>query len=74
MMREGRGQWSGRGTTDNNRSTINNHPLMGVAKAGRDTAVKEKAALAVNRVFCHRVDHGGSRKVGANGRTAVDNR
>jgi hypothetical protein len=47
---------------------------MGVAKAGRDTAVKAKAALVVNGAFCHCVDHGGGRKVGANGRAAVDSR
>jgi hypothetical protein len=47
---------------------------MGVAKAGRDTALKAKAALVVNGAFHHRVDHGGGGKVGTNGRAAVDNR
>jgi hypothetical protein len=47
---------------------------MGVAKANRDTAVKAKAALAVNGVFRCCVDHGSSGKDGANGRAAIDNR
>jgi hypothetical protein len=47
---------------------------MGVTKAGRDTAVKAKAAPEVNEAFCYRVDHGGGRKVGGDGRGAVDNR
>ncbi len=42
--------------------------------AGGDTAVKAKAALAVNGAFFCHVDHGSSRKVGANSRAAVDNR
>jgi hypothetical protein len=47
---------------------------MGVAKADGDTAVKAKAAPAVNGAFHCRMDHGGGGKVGANGRAAVDNR
>ncbi len=47
---------------------------MGVAKAGRDTAVKAKAAPAVNGAFHRRVDHGGGRKVGGDGRATEDNR
>ncbi len=47
---------------------------MGVAKAFGDTAVKAKAAPAVNGVFFRRVDHGGGRKVSTDGRVAVDNR
>jgi hypothetical protein len=47
---------------------------MGVANVGGDTAVKAKAAPTVNRVFRRSVDHSGGRKVGANGRAAVDNR
>jgi hypothetical protein len=47
---------------------------MGVAKAGGNTIVKTKAAPAVNGAFCLRVDHGSGRKVGINGRAAVDNR
>ncbi len=47
---------------------------MGVAKAGRDTAVKTKAAQVVNRVFRHCVDHRGGKKVSCNGRAAVDNK
>ncbi len=52
---------------------INNQPLMRVAKVGGDVAVKAKAALAVNGVFPHPVDHGDGGKGGANGRAAVDN-
>jgi hypothetical protein len=47
---------------------------MGVAKAGGDTAVKEKAALVANGAFRHHVDLGSRGKVGSNGRVAVDNR
>jgi hypothetical protein len=47
---------------------------MGVVKAGRETAVKAKAAPAVNWAFRCRMDHGSGRKVGANGSAAVDNR
>jgi hypothetical protein len=47
---------------------------MGVAKAGGDKAVKAKAALVVNRAFCCRVDRSSGRKVGANGKAAVENR
>jgi hypothetical protein len=61
-------------TMDNRQQEITNQPLMGVAKAGRDSSVKAKAALAVNRAFPCRVDHGGRRKVGADGRAAVDNK
>ncbi len=46
---------------------------MGVAKAGGDTAMKAKAALVVNGMFCRCVDHGGGKKVGGDGRAAVDN-
>jgi hypothetical protein len=53
---------------------INNQPLMGVAKAGRDTAVKSKAAPVVNGAFCCCLDHGGGRNVGVDGRVVVDNR
>ncbi len=53
---------------------INNQLLMGVAKAGGDTAVKAKAALTVNGAFCCHVDHGRGRKVGAKSRAAVENR
>jgi hypothetical protein len=60
-------------TRDNRQQQINNHPLMGVAKVCKDTAMKAKAALAVNGAFHCPVDHGGGRKVGANGRAAVDN-
>jgi hypothetical protein len=56
------------------RQQINNQPLMGVAKVDRDTAVKAKTAPVVNGVFRHSVDYGGGRKVGADGRVAVDNR
>jgi hypothetical protein len=35
-------------TRDNRQQQINNQPLMGVTKAGGDTAVKAKAALLVN--------------------------
>ncbi len=41
-------------TSDDRRQEINNQPLMGVAKAGGDTAVNAKAALAVNGAFCRR--------------------
>jgi hypothetical protein len=62
------------GTSDSRQQQINNQPLIGVAKADRDTAVKAKAAPAMNWAFhCH-VDHGGGGKVGGNGRAAVDNR
>jgi hypothetical protein len=47
---------------------------MGVAKVSGDTAVKAKAVPAVNRAFHRCLDHGGGRKVGANGRVVVDNR
>jgi hypothetical protein len=46
--------------------------MMGVAKAGRDTAVKAKAALAVIGAFHRHVDHGSGGKVGSTGRAAVD--
>ena len=60
-------------TRDNRQKQIYNQPLIGVAKAGRDTAVKEKAAPVVNGAFrCH-VDHGGGRKVGGNGTAVVRN-
>jgi hypothetical protein len=45
---------------------------MGVAKVGKDTAVKAKAVPVVNGVFHHRVDNGGSRKVGAHSRVVVE--
>jgi hypothetical protein len=63
-------------TRDDRRQQINYQPLMGlgVAKVGGDTAMKAKAALAVNETFPCRMNHGGGRKVGANGRAAVDNR
>ncbi len=64
----------GNGVDERQQTQINNQPLMGVAKVGRDTAVKAKAAPVVNGAFCHCVDHGGGRKVGANGRAAVDSR
>ncbi len=61
-------------TRDDIQHQINNQPLMGVAKANEDIAVKAKAAPAINEAFhCH-PDHGGSRKVGANGRAVVDSR
>ncbi len=41
---------------------------------GGDTAVKAKAALAVNGASPRRLHHGGSRKVGGNNRAAEDNR
>ncbi len=41
---------------------------------GGNTAVKAKAALAMNQEFRHRVEQGGGGKVGADGRAAVDNR
>jgi hypothetical protein len=47
---------------------------MGVAKVGGDTAVKTKTAPAVNRAFCHRVNHGSGRKLCTDIRAAVDNR
>ncbi len=47
-------------TSDDRQQQINNQPLIGVAKAGKDTAVKAKAALAVNGAFRHRMDHGSS--------------
>jgi hypothetical protein len=59
---------------DNRQKQIKNQPLMGVTKVRGDTAVKSKAAPAVNGVFCRWVDHGGGKKVGTNGRAAVDNR
>jgi hypothetical protein len=61
-------------TRDTRQQQINNKPLMGVAKAGRDTAVKAKAALVGNGAFCRRMDHGSSGKAGANSRATVDNR
>ncbi len=71
-----RGQRAMEWMRDDWRQQINNQPLMGVgvAKAGGDTAVNAKAALVVNEAFRHCVDHGGGRKVCANGREAVDNR
>jgi hypothetical protein len=48
---------------DNRRQQINNQPLMGVAKAGKDTAVKATAAPAVNGAFCLCVDHDGGGKL-----------
>jgi hypothetical protein len=59
---------------DDRGQQINNQALMGVAKAGRDTAVKAKAAPVVHGAFRCRVDYGSGRKVGANVRAAVDNR
>ncbi len=59
---------------DDRQQQINNQTLLGVAKVGRDTAVKAKVAPAVNGAFCHHLDHGSGRKVDANGRAAVDNR
>jgi hypothetical protein len=56
------------------RQQMNNQPLMGVAKAGADTAVKANAVPAVNGVLCHLVDHGRSGKVGSDGMAVVDNR
>jgi hypothetical protein len=61
-------------TRDDRQQQINNQPLIGVAKAGRDKAVKAKAAPAMNRAFCCRVDHGGIRKAGTKGRGAVEDR
>jgi hypothetical protein len=47
---------------------------MGVAKAGGDTAVKAKAAPAVNEEFhCH-VDHGSGSKVGSDGGVVIENK
>jgi hypothetical protein len=61
-------------TRDNRQQQIDNQRLMGVSKAGGDIAVKAKAVPAVNGAFQRCVDHGSGRKVGANGRAAVDNR
>jgi hypothetical protein len=47
---------------------------MGVANAGRNTAVKAETAPVVNGAFRYCVDHGGGRKVGADSRVGVDNR
>jgi hypothetical protein len=69
-----KGQRAMEWTRDNRQQQINNQPLTGVAKASGDTAVKAKAALVMNGAFYCCVDHGGSGKVGANGRVAVDNR
>ncbi len=69
-----RGQRAIEWTSDNRQQQINNQQLMGVAKVGGDTTVKAKVAPAVNGAFCHRLDHGGSRKVDGNSRAAVDNR
>ncbi len=69
-----RGRRAIEGTRDIRQQQINNQQLMGVAKAEGDTAVKAKAAPAVNGVFCGCVDHGSGGKVGANGRAAVDSR
>ncbi len=41
---------------------------------GGDTAMMAKAAPTVNGAFCRCMDHGGGRKVGADGRVVVDNR
>jgi hypothetical protein len=41
---------------DNRRQQIINQPLMGVAKVGRDTAVKAKAVPVVNGAFHRHVD------------------
>jgi hypothetical protein len=59
---------------DDRQQQINNQPLMGVAKAGRDTAVKANAALAGNGRFRHHVDHGSCRKVGTDGRAVLKHR
>ncbi len=59
---------------DKRQQQINNQPLMGVAKAGRDTAVKAKAVQAVNEAFHQHVGHGSGGKVGADVRAAVGNR
>jgi hypothetical protein len=66
---EGNGVDKGQQTTQ-----INNQSLMGVANAGGNTAVKAKAVLVRNGAFCCRVENGGGRKVGNDGRAAVDNR
>ncbi len=60
-------------TRGNIQQQINNQPLMGVAKAGRDKAVKSNAAPAVNGAFCRHMDHGRGGKVGINGRAGVCN-
>ncbi len=56
------------------RTTAQQSTIDGSGKGGRDTAVKAKAAPVVNVAFCSRVDHGGSGKVGTDGRVAADNR
>jgi hypothetical protein len=73
-MDDKRGQRAMEWTRDDRQRQINNQSLIGVAKAGGDTAVKTKVALAVNGAFCRQVDHGSSGKVGADGRAVVDNR
>ncbi len=71
-MDDKRGQRAMEWMRDNRGQQINSQPLMGVAKAGGDTAAKAKAALAGNGAFCCRVDHGSGGKVGIDGRAAVD--
>jgi hypothetical protein len=61
-------------TRDDRQQQINNQPSLGVAKMVGDTAVKAKATPVVNEAFRCRLDHGGGRKVSADGRAAVDNR
>jgi hypothetical protein len=62
-----RGQRAMEWMSDDRQQQINNHPV-------KDTAVKAKAAPVVNGAFHRRMDHGGGRKVGRDGRAAVDNR
>jgi hypothetical protein len=45
----------------------------GVAKVGRDTAVNAMATPEVNGAFHRLGKHGGSRKVGTNGKVGVEN-
>jgi hypothetical protein len=52
-------------TRDDRQQQISNQPC-------RDTALKTRAASTVNGVFCCCVDHSGGRKVGGDGRAAVD--
>jgi hypothetical protein len=59
---------------DDRQQQMINQPLMGVAKAGGDTAVKANAAPAVNGGLCCLVDHGRGGKVGIDSTAVVDNR
>ncbi len=64
QARDDKRGWKAIGWTSGDRGQqINNQPLMGVAEAGRDIAVKAKAVPAVNGAFCCRIDHGGAEKL-----------